>query len=68
MNLTKAQEDRIRDLSTYTSRLAHVLGENPVDVLDALAMCNLTLTPDKHEVVNDHMQVIQWVPWKGVAK
>lgn len=68
MTLTKAQEDRIRDLSTYTSRLAHVLGENPVDVLDALAMCGLTLEKDKHDVVADHQTYIQWVPWKGVAK
>ena len=67
MTLTKAQEDRVRDLSTYTSRLAHVLNENPVDVLNALAMCGLTLEKDKHDVVNDHMQVIQWVPWKGTA-
>jgi hypothetical protein len=67
MSLTKAQEDRVRDLSTYTSRLAHVLGENPVDVLDALALCSLTLTPDKHDVVQTHKEVIQWVPWKGTA-
>ena len=67
MTLTKAQEDRIRDLSTYTSRLAHVLGENPVDVLEALAMCNLTLEKDKHDVVETHRQVIAWVPWKGTA-
>ena len=67
MTLTKAQEDRVRDLSTYTSRLAHVLGENPVDVLDALALCSLTLVPDKHDVVEAHKEVIAWVPWKGTA-
>ena len=67
MALTKAQETRLVDLSTYASSLAAVLNLNPTEVLEALAMCNLTLEKDKHDVVETHRQVIAWVPWKGTA-
>lgn len=65
--LTKAQEQRLVDLSTYASRLASVLGLNPVEMLEALALCGLTLEKDKHDVVADHQEHITWVPWKGTA-
>lgn len=65
--LTKAQEGRVVDLSTYASRLASVLNLQPVELLEALALCNLTLDKDKHDVVADHQQHIAWIPWKGTA-
>lgn len=66
-NLTKAQAQRVLDLTTYCQRVAAVLGINAVELLDALAMCNVTLTKDDHDVVNDHIEVIAWVPHKGQA-
>lgn len=67
MNLTKAQEQRVVDLSTYCQRLASVLNIPAVELLDALDLCNLTLDKDKHNVVNDHMDLIVWVQHKGTA-
>lgn len=65
--LTKAQAQRVLDLTTYCQRLAAVLGITGVELLDALDLCNLTLTKDDHDVVNDHMEHIAWVPHKGQA-
>lgn len=65
--LTKAQQQRLVDLSTYTSRLAGVLAIEPVELLEALAMTNLTLDKDKHDVVADHQQHIAWIPHGGIA-
>jgi hypothetical protein len=67
MSLTKAQEQRIVDLSTYCQRLAAVLGIPAVELLDALDLCSLTLEKDKHNVVIDHMDTIVWVQHKGTA-
>ncbi len=67
MTLTKAQDQRIVDLSTYCQRLAAVLNIPAVDLLDALNLCNLTLEKDKHNVVTDHMDLIVWVQHKGTA-
>jgi len=65
--LTKAQADRVLELTTYCQRVAAVLGLNSVELLDALAMCNVTLTKDNHDVVNDHIDTIAWIPMKGQA-
>lgn len=65
--LTKAQQQRLVDLSTFTSRLAGVLGIEPVDLLEALATCNLTLEKDKHDTVTDHQTHITWIPHGGIA-
>lgn len=65
--LTKAQAQRVLDLTTYCQRLAAVLSIDAVELLDALDLCNLTLTKDDHDVVIDHMEVIAWVPHKGTA-
>jgi len=67
MSLTKAQEQRVIDLSTYCQRLASVLNIPAVELLDALNLCSLTLEKDKHNVVNDHMDLIVWVQHKGEA-
>jgi len=67
MSLTKAQEQRVVDLSTYCQRLASVLNIPAVELLDALDLCNLTLDKDKHNVVIDHMDLIVWVQHKGEA-
>lgn len=65
--LTKAQEQRVVDLSTYCQRLAAVLGINAIELLEGLAMCNLTLDKDAKDVVADHIEHIVWVPHKGTA-
>lgn len=65
--LTKAQAQRVLDLTTYCQRVAAVLNLDAVELLDALAMCNVTLTKDDHDVVNDHIDHIAWVPHKGTA-
>ena len=67
MSLTKAQEQRVVDLSTYCQRLASVLNIPAAELLDALDLCNLTLEKDKHNVVIDHMDLIVWVQHKGEA-
>lgn len=65
--LTKAQAQRVLDLTTYCQRLAAVLGIDAVQLLDALDLCNLTLTKDDHDVVLDHIEHIAWVPHQGTA-
>lgn len=65
--LTKAQAQRVLDLTTYCQRLAAVLGIEATELLEALAMCNLTLYKDDKDVVADHMEVIAWIPHKGTA-
>lgn len=65
--LTKAQAQRVLDLTTYCQRVAAVLAIDAVELLDALAMCNVTLIKDDHDVVQDHVDVIAWVPHKGTA-
>ena len=67
MNLTKAQEQRVVDLSTYCQRLSSVLNIPAGELLDALELCSLTLDKDKHNVVIDHMDHIVWVQHKGEA-
>lgn len=67
-NLTKAQAQRVLDLTTYCQRLAAVLGITGVELLDALDTCNLTLTKDDHDVVLDHIEHIAWVPHQGTAR
>jgi hypothetical protein len=65
--LTKAQAQRVLDLTTYCQRVAAVLSIDAIELLDALAMCNVTLIKDDHDVVNDHIDHIAWVPHKGTA-
>ena len=65
--LTKAQAQRVLDLTTYCQRLAAVLAIDAIELLDALAMCNVTIIKDDHDVVNDHLDHIAWVPHKGTA-
>jgi phytoene/squalene synthetase len=65
--LTKAQAQRVLDLTTYCQRVAAVLGINAVELLDALDMCNVTLTKDDHDVIQDHIEHIAWIPHKGQA-
>lgn len=65
--LTKAQAQRVLDLTTYCQRLAAVLKVPATELLEALAMCNLTLLKDDKDVVADHLDVIAWVPHKGEA-
>lgn len=65
--LTKAQAQRVLDLTTYCQRLAAVLGIDAVDLINALDLCELTLTKDVHDVVLDHLDVIEWVPHRGTA-
>jgi hypothetical protein len=65
--LTKAQAQRILDLTTYCQRLAAVLNIPAPELLEGLAMCNLTLLKDDKDVVTDHMDVIAWAPHKGTA-
>lgn len=65
--LTKAQAQRVLELTTYCQRVAAVLAIDAIELLDALAMCNVTLIKDDHDVVNDHLDHIAWVPHKGTA-
>ena len=65
--LTKAQAQRVLDLTTYSQRLAAVLGIEAVELLDALDLCNLTIIKDDHDVVLDHIDLIAWIPHKGSA-
>jgi len=66
-DLTKAQADRVLELTTYCQRVAAVLGLNAVELLDALDLCNVTLIKDKHDDVQAHIDTIAWVPNMGQA-
>lgn len=66
-NLTKAQADRVLDLTTYCQRLAAVINLDAVELLDALELCNLTLMKDDKDVVTDHRALITWAPHEGTA-
>lgn len=65
--LTKAQAQRVLDLTTYCQRLAALLNLEAIELLDALDLCNLTLIKDDHNVVLDHQDLIAWVPIEGEA-
>ena len=65
--LTKAQAQRVLDLTTYTQRLAAYLNLEAVDLLEAMQVCNLTLMKDDHSVVDDHINLIAWIPHQGQA-
>lgn len=65
--LTKAQAERVVNLSTYCQRLAAYLNIDAIELLDALDVCNLTLDKDSKDVVTDHKDLITWVPHRGTA-
>lgn len=66
-HITRAQAQRILDLTTACQRLAAVLDIEAWKLLDALDLCNLTLTKDQHDVVLDHIEQLAWVKHEGPA-
>ena len=65
--MTRAQAQRVLDLTTACQRLAAVLGIEAWHLLDSLDLCNLTLVKDSHDVVIDHIETLAWVKHQGPA-